>query len=560
MFSKKFGLLLSVLVIASFVLASCAAPAAAPAEPQVVEVTRVVEKEGQTIIEVVTATPEPKGGDTLYMRLSEDPESLDSVLTNSLTANSVIANYLTDRLVYFDADGMAQPWLAKSWEVSEDQTELTFFLQEGVKFHDGTDFNAEAVKANFDRMMDPANASPKLGYLGSLQEVVVVDDLTVTFVFEKPYAPFFINLAGAVGAINSPTAVEQYGETYGRSPVGTGPFMFEEWIPGSSITLVRNPDYKQFRKDVYNQGPALAEKIVLVVIPEEGTVQAALETGEIISADLAADIVARFVGDPAYNVIIDKNVANVVFLEFNFLKPPFDDIRVRKAVNHAVDKAAAIRAAWNGYAEPALSPLPLGDPGFSAEIAAEYGYEYDPEKALALFEEAGFTQNADGIMVDAAGAPVVWKVTSYAGFTHINRTLEVVQANLKDLGIEMVIETAEWGAFYASLQEPDADWDMELMRWTDRDPSILSNIYRSPGHIGTYPAGPWDEVLDRCDATMDPAERFDCIGEAQKLLLENASSVPILTNWSMYAVRKEVMDYHLDYTGYLLASDIWIQK
>ncbi len=560
MYIKQWGRILAPLFIISLVLSACTAPAAPQAPAAPAEVTRIVEVAGTPIVEVVTATPAPRMAKSIHMRLSEDPETLDWAATNSLTANNVLAYFLADRLVYFDENGQAQPWLAKSWEVSEDQKEITFHLQEGVKFHDGTDFNAEAVKFNFDRLMDPAMASPKKGYLGSLTAVEVVDPLTAKFIFSEPYAPFFINLAGSTGAINSPTAVEKYGETYGRNPVLTGPFMFKEWIPGSTITLVRNPDYKQFRKDVKNPGPAYAEEVILSVIPEEGTVQAALETGEIISADLAADIVSRFVGDPDYNVIIDKNVANIVFLEFNFTRPPFDDLKVRQAINHAIDRSAAIRAAWNGYAEPALSPLPLGDPGFDAAIGAEYGLDYDVEKAIALFEEAGYKQNADGVMIGPDGNPLKFKLTSYAGFTHITRTLEVVQANLKAIGIEVTLETAEWGAFYASLQEPNADWDIELMRWTDRDPSILSNIFRSPGHIMVYPEGPWDEVLDRCDATMDPTERAVCVGEAQKLLIENAMSVPILSNWLMYAVRKEVQDYHLDYLSYLLPSDIWIQE
>jgi peptide/nickel transport system substrate-binding protein len=352
--------------------------------------------------------------------------------------------------------------------------------------------------------------------------------------------------------------MQQWGDEYGRHPVGTGPYVFEDWIPGSQITFVRNENYQQFRTDVKNTGLPLADKVILLVIPEEGTVQAALETGEILVGDLAADIVARFVGDPNFNVVIDKNVANVVFLEFNFLKPPFDDPVVREAVSYAVDRQAAVNAAWNGYAEIAYSPLPLGDPGFDPAIAEEYGTPYDPAKALELFLQAGFTQTDDGIMLDPEGNPVVWKVTSYAGFTHINRTLEVVQANLKDLGIEVQLETAEWGAFYPTLLEDD--WHMDLMRWTNRDPSILNGIYRSPGHREKTPAGAYDEVLDRCNATIDPDARNECVKEAQILLMENYMSIPILSNWTMYAVQNFVKDYTIDFMGYLLPGDVWLDK
>jgi peptide/nickel transport system substrate-binding protein len=257
-------------------------------------------------------------------------------------------------------------------------------------------------------------------------------------------------------------------------------------------------------------------------------------------------------------VVINKNVDNVVFLEFNFTKPPFDNVAVRKALSYAIDRQAAVNAAWNGYATIALSPLPLGDPGFDQALADQYGSPYDPAKALALFQEAGFTQNADGRMLDPNGTPVSWKVTSYAGFTHINRTLEVVQANLGDLGIEVTLETAEWGAFYPTLLENG--YDMDLMRWTNRDPSILNGIYRSPGHRNKTPAGPYDEVLDRCNATTDPIDRVTCVKEAQKLLMENYMSIPILSNWNMFAVRSNVNDYTLDFLGYLLPGDVWLTK
>lgn len=559
---------MSVLFIFVFVIAACApqeAPTAEVIEVEIqVEVTKIVEIEGEkeiiteTITEIVTATPEPRGGDTLIFRLSEDPETLDSILTNSLTANTTIMETFCEALVYFDSEGNPQPWLAESWEVSDDQLEIIFKLRQGVMFHDGTEFNAEAVKYNIDLVLDPDVASPKLSNLGSLTTVEVLDEYTVKFTFTEPYAPFFFYLSDSTACINSPTAMMEWGEEYGRHPVGTGPFVFVDWIPGSQITFVRNEDYQQFRTDVLNTGPALAEQLIYTVIPEEGTVQAALETGEILSAFLQADIVARFVGDPNFQVVINKNVDNIVFLEFNFLRPPFDDVKVREAVSYAINRQAAINAAWNGYAEMAYSPLPLGDPGFDPDIAAEYGTPYDPEMAVSLFEEAGFTQNDDGVMLDPDGAPVEWKITSYSGFTHITRTLEVVQANLKDLGIEVELWTAEWGAFYPTLLEDD--WHMDLMRWTNRDPSILNGIYRSPGHREKTPAGPYDEVLDRCNETIDPDARNACVKEAQILLMENFIAIPILSNWQMFAVQNFVRDYTLNFFGGRLLGDVWLDQ
>lgn len=559
---------LSLILIASLLTTCAPTP-----EPQVIEkekiVTQVVKETlketvvvpgtPEVIREVVTATPRPKGGDVLRFRLDEDPETLYNVQTISLTADGVMGNYLLERLVYFDSEGKAQGWLAESWTVSEDQRELTFKLRQGIKFHDGTDFNAEAVKFHFDSILDPANASPVLAYLGSLKEVSVLDDYTVKFLFEKPYAPFFTNISYSYGGINSPTAVKKWGEEYGRHPVGTGPYMLEEWIPGSQITLVRNPYYQQFRKDAVNQGPPLADKIVLTVIPEDGTAQAALETGEILASGLSADTVARFVGDPAYNVVVDKEATNLVFLEFNYERPPFDDPKFRTALGYAIDRDAAVRAAWSGYASPALSPLAVGIPGYDPAVAEQYGTPYNPERAAQILDELGWKDSdGDGIR-DKDGKPAKFLIRSYAGFTHIQRTLEVIQDNLKDLGIEVKLELSDWGAFYPSLLNDD--WDMDLMRWTWGDAVVLSDLFRSPGHRGHLPPDPEiDDVLDRCDTTMDPALRNACVSEAQKVLLQKMIAVPILTNWAMYVTRGEVRDYTIDYSGYLIPGDVWLEK
>jgi len=490
----------------------------------------------------------------LRLRLGEDPETLYNVKSFSLTVAATLGSFLLDRLVYFDADGKPQPWLASGWTVSDDQKQITFKLRTGIKFTDGTPFDADAVKFQFDQILNKANASPVLPLVGSLQTVEVVDPQTVRFTFAKPYAPFMSNIANANFGFNSPTAVKKFGDQYGRNVVGTGPYMLKSWLPGTEIQLVRNPDYKQLRGDAINKGAPYADRIVLTVISEESVAQAALETGELTAAGVAADAIDRFVHDPKFNVVINKVVNNLLFVEFNQTHKPFDDPNVRRAIGYAIDRDAVVKAAYNNYAAPALGPMAVGIPGYDPAVGKELGTPYDPAKAKALLLQAGFTQGADGAL-NWDGKPASFSLKSYAGFETIDRTLAVIQSNLAAIGIKVSLETSDWGTFYPGLLK--GDWDMDLNRWTYSDPSILGVLFRSPGHRKmTLANAAQDALLDRCDTLMDTTARFQCVSDAQKALAQSATIAPVLSNWLVTVTQGNVQDYHFDFFNYLIAGDV----
>ena len=543
---------MTTLIVASILITSCgAAPTAAPSTPEV-----------QTLIQtlVVAPTALPKGGDTLSFALSLDPGILDSSQTISETADWVISEFLLESLVYYDKDGTLKGQLAESWVVSPDNLEITFTLRKGIKFQDGTDFNADAVKFNFDRAMDPANASPTLAYIPTLKQVDVVDPYTVKFTFSKPDASFWVNMTSyPYFWINSPTAVKAEGDQYGRHPVGTGPFMFESWIPGSQITLVKYPGYQQWRADAINKGPALADKVVLYIIPEAGTVQAALQTGEILSSNLSADVLPNFVGDPNFKVSINKQAQSLQFLEFNNNKAPFNDVDFRKAISYAIDRHSIAANSRGGYAFEMLGMLPPGLPTYDASIAQTYGLAYDQAKAKELLTQLGWVAGSDGILVKD-GVKASWTIKSYSGYTYVIRSLEVIQQNLKDVGIETKIELSDWSAFYPSLM--DDSLDMDMMRWSEYDAgSLMTALWRSPGYRGHMPENAaLDTLLDNMQITMDPAKRAEVSSQAQQMLLENMVVVPIQSNWVISVVRANVQDYHLDFWGYPIMADIWVSK
>jgi peptide/nickel transport system substrate-binding protein len=503
---------------------------------------------------VMLGNPALAGG-TLKVRSAIEPETLFNGITISGTPNDILGSFLLERLVSLDTNGDLKPWLAKTFSFSDGGKVITFKLRDGITFHDGTPFNAAAVKAQFDFVLDPANASPTRSFLGPLKKVETPDDETVEFTFSEPYAPFMNNIAQASFGINSPTALKKEGPSqYGRHPVGTGPFQFDSWVPGSQIRLVRYPSYQQFRTDVTNKGPAIADDVVISIIPEATVAAAALETGELNAVVLPPDEVKVFENDPAYNVISIKNDDNLIFLEFNQRRAPFDDPKAREALSYAIDRDSIVTAAFGSYAQPAYSPLSPGISDYDPAVGKDYGSKFDLERARELLRADGWTMGSNGVL-QKNGKEARLVIKSYAGFPYVDRSIAIIQQDLKKLGIELNVVTSEWGSYYPSLK--NNDWDLNFLRWNWNDPGVLNNLFRSPGHRGAeLPIPAVDDTLDRCNRTVEPTARKACVSDAQKELLQHNVVVPIAENFVMIAMRGKIKDYHLDFMGYLLSSDV----
>jgi peptide/nickel transport system substrate-binding protein len=502
-----------------------------------------------------SAAQEIRRGGTLRLVLGEDPDSLDPHATISLTA-FFVQSFIYDRLVYINQNGLPAGRLASSWTVSPDQKVVTFKLRTGIKFHDGTPFNAQAVEFTFKRLLDPATAAPARSQFTELKEVKALDATTVQFTLEKPFAPFFTNLAGA--NIISPTALQKYGKDYGRNPVGTGPFKLETWITGSSIVLARNADYQQFREDVVNKGPAHVASIVLKVVPAIGTRIAAMETGELDFIPLTREAATRFLNDNRFKTVVKKDAFNFVFIEFNYKRPPFDNPKFRAALGWAVDKKSIVEGAWSGYATMNLNPIPVGVAGWDEKIGKQYGIGYDPRKAATMLDELGWRVNPATRVRESGGRPAKFTCWTYSGFDTVKRGCEIIQANLKDVGIDIDVKLTDFGTLSAEM--PRAQFDFDLMRWTFAEPVILSLLFKAPGWRQLYSDSELDTVLERADTTMNAARRLDVVRQAQVMILQKAVVIPILTDWLMTAAQGYVEGVHLDYFGNIVYEDVWLKK
>src|SRR5699024_9097764 len=335
-------------------------------------------------------------GGTLVFGRGGDSTSLDPSRTTEGETFKVTKNIFETLLEFEDEGTAVEPGLAKEWDVSDDGLEYTFELEEGITFHDGTDFNADAVVANFERWADGDEEmfpyySTMFGGFGDddehvIESVEAADDYTVEITLKRPQAPFLKNIAMDMFAISSPAAIEEHGDDdYENNPVGTGPFKFVEWKRNDSITIEKNEDYWQ-------EGLPKLDKVVFESIPDNAARLNALTAGEIDLADGINPSDGEQIEGNADLQLFERPSMNVGYLGLTVTREPFDKKEVRQAMNHAINKEEIIDAFFEGRADIAVNPIPESIEGYNEDIE---GYDYDPEKAKEFLKEAGLEDGFD---------------------------------------------------------------------------------------------------------------------------------------------------------------------
>ncbi|HLI52528.1 MAG TPA: ABC transporter substrate-binding protein [Thermomicrobiaceae bacterium] len=497
---------------------------------------------------------QPKQGGTIHQSIINNPDTLDPALASSAVSSSIF-QYIFDSLVYIGDDHQTHPWMAEKWDISPDGKQITMTIRTGIKFHDGTACDGAAVKANFDRILDPKVASITKASMGSLTTVDLVDPQTVRFNFASAYAPFFTNLDGT--GISSPAAIQKWGQAYGHHPVGTGPFMFKSWVLGQSVSLVRNPNYVNYRADYKNKGAPYVDGLNWQLIGEAATSTAALESGELDIGSIDLTQASKFQNDPKYQVFIWKSRDSFIFIEYNKNKFPFNDLAFRKAVAYAMNREAMVQSAYNGYATVNLLPLPGGVAGWDPSLD-QYGYPYNMDKAKQTLADAGYKAGSDGILAED-GKKLSFTMLVYTGNDPLKVDADIVQQSLKQLGMDCKLNMMDFAAELPLLNA--ANFDCDIMRWTSPDPNILSLMFKGGGWTHTQPD---DKQLDAlcatADGTLDPAKRIDAVHEVVKYVLQQAIVAPICTDWGLWAAHTYVKDYSLTVFGTARLADVWIDK
>lgn len=529
---KPFISLLILIVLCAGLVAACA-PAAAEPTTAPVEATAEPVEEEETVPEV-----DPLVGGKLVIATNYEMVTLDTVLA---PGGDALPRLMGGSLIALTADHQYVPYLAKSWEVSEDRLTWTFHLREDVQFHNGDPLTAHDFAWTYNRILNPeTGAGMSKEMLGSVASVEAPDDTTLVITLAAPYGALLYNLSSA-GLLQpqSQRAVEEAGANYGRNPVGVGPYMLKEWITGDHLTFIRNPDYT-WGPDFGNGDPFYIEEIEFRYITEYATTMAGLESGEIDIAEIEAKDYEYVLGLGEFQIFDGWRYGLMPFICLNNSVPPFDtDINVRKAFNMAVDKQALVEVMENGLAQPQAGPLSPSQIGYDPAIE-EYGYPYDPEAAIALLEESGYSMNADGIM-EKDGQPLSFKLIIVNLF-NLSKYGEMLKEQYKAIGVDLEIELVEMGMAYGVLLRGEYEVTLMGFDWQEGSDMLMMMMHSERFNLPRINDPELDERLMDLAGEGDVQVRQEKSLELQKFIIDQAYYVPLIAVKELTVVRNRVHD------------------
>jgi ABC-type transport system substrate-binding protein len=489
----------------------------------------------------VPALAQQHGG-TLIAAFSADPAGFDPVRGPSGMSHVVIEQVYST-LMLLDPDANPIPGLAESYEMSPDGKQYTFKLREGVTFHNGDPLTAEDVKFSFDRLRAPDSGYSYGSQVETIDEVEVVDPLTVKFKLRQVTGPFLIYMAFPGSSIVPKKLVES-GHDLNAQPIGSGPFKFVSYQPRSAIKFERNPDYYEEGKPYFD---AMEYRIISDITALTNAVMSGVVnfSNEIPPKDWATiqsnpDLVGKTIEGSRYYWLLPKNT-----------KPPLDNPKVRQAVAHAIDRQALVTGAFFGQATPILGGvIPQWNWGY-----ADLGYfspRGDPAKAKQLLAEAGLPDGFETSMTIASSFPAMVAMAP------------IIQANLQAAGIKSTIGTMEIPRYWDEVWST-SNFDITTMYWLSplADPDdFVTNNYKCGMAINVQKScsKAMDEILERAKAAPTREERKDLYRQMQELSLEEMGIVPLVNGWILIAHTKNLQNYKPMRTGFLKTlKDAWFE-
>ncbi len=455
---------------------------------------------------------------SLIVALPAGPAGLNPLLQTGLVEASVHTNVF-DSLVFLDADGALQPSLAESWQVVDDRT-WEFRLRPGVAFHNGETFDASAVRFTVETMLDPASGSVVRLQLGTIERVETPEPLVARIVTREPFAPLLAELTGLAMLPPGHTATVGM-DGLNQQPVGTGPFRFVEWLRDQRIVLQASPEH-------WRGAPAV-ERVELRPIPEAATRLAALRSGQVdlatnVSADQAATVLREGLQ------LLARPGIQTLYLRLHAHRPPLDDVRVRRALAHAVDVDTIIATIYGGHAQRVSAPFPTNVFGYDASAPP---VSYDPGLARALLAEAGLDRGMELTLESPQGR--------YPGDDQLPLA---VAGYFRDVGVRTNLRTVEWAAYLQKVTAGNGE-DVFLLAGTNRtfDPHFtMTRLYGNASSFGrVYYGNPAvDPLAAEAAATLDREQRAALYGQLLRILRDDVPAIWLAQLDDLYGARPGV--------------------
>ena len=447
---------------------------------------------GVCVLALAASLTSVQAQDKVSIGLIQEPPGLDPTIRTAAVINYISMMNIFEGLTKLNEDGTFSPNLATSWDTSPDGKTYTFHLLEGVKFADGSDMTSEDVKWTFERNAGPDSQNNNKSYFQLMEQIETPDPHTVVVHLKEPSSMLLHRLAWGGSSIVAPeTAADNV-----TNPIGTGAFMLDNWVKGGAIKLKRNPHYRDPSRVQLNN-------VTFTVISDPAAQVSSLLAGDIdvFPQFGSPESVPLFESNSEFNVFKGASEAEVV-VGINNKRPPFDDVRVRRALLRAIDRRSVMEAAHFGFGTPIGSPFSINHPAALDDLVPLN--DYDPEAARQLLAEAGYP---DGFSTVVKLPDLIW--------TH--RAAEVVQANLRQVGIDMKIEKFQW-AQWLEVVFRSRDYDLAIISHVD--PMDIAN-YSLPNYFYQYNSEPFQDIWRQVELSTNDEEQRDWLHKAQRTLAED---------------------------------------
>ncbi|WP_423464112.1 ABC transporter substrate-binding protein [Promicromonospora sp. MS192] len=506
-----------------------------------------------------TTPADPTPGGTLRFALGAAPQGVDPQQVGS-NVSIYVARQLADSLTDQDpATGEIEPWLAESWDVSDDLTHFTFHLRDGVTFSDGSALDSADVRASFDAIAGDLGATAPLAasYLAGYERTEAPDDRTATVVFDAPNAQFLqATSTVSLAILAEETARADPAERLQGDVVGSGPFVLESYTQDKGAVLTRRDGYDWAPEPAAHAGEAYLDRIEFSVVPESGVRAGGLASDQF---DAVGDVLPQDVPqvEGSGGAVLTRANPGVPFvLQPNLTRPPLDDVEVRRALLPAIDRQELVDTVLSDAFEPATGILASTTPGY-ADLSDQLAF--DPEEAGRILDDAGWVPGEDGIRVKD-GTPLQIEVTYTPVFTGSGPVLELVAQQLRAVGVDLTLR--QLTAAEQTTAQDSGDYDLYYYNVTRADADILRTQFSTAQRNLSLrePDDVVDPLLDEQLGEADPGARDDLVADAQRAILDEGLAVPLFELAQSIGVRGDVHGVTFDASSRLLFHDAWIEQ